>query len=330
MIKILVCGYGSIGKKHSNNLRELKADIKIWRQRSDQGASIEKDGFVFEPSLDEGLEWCDGVVIATATDQHISIAQKAAQRQKAFYLEKPVSLNKEGLDQLVNESRELIVEVGCQMRQHPNLQALHKQIQNGEDGKILSFQAWVGQRLDQWRPDTDYRECYSADAARGGGALFDLVHEVDLMTWLVGPMHSVYADLRHNSDLEMNAEDLANLILVAENGAAGTVQLDMLSPACRRGLEIICKKAVYRYNMKEGVLWRTEGDDPAVRIHKVTDDFIPSQMLFDAIHHFLKRINDPSMPASCSLEEGVHDLDILLAARESNNTGQRQQLGALK
>lgn len=329
MIKILICGYGSIGKKHSNNLKELNADIKIWRQRSDQGTAIEKDGFVFEPSLDEGLAWCDGVVIATATDQHIFIAQKAAQFKKAIYLEKPVSLSREGLEELLKETKNLVVEVGCQMRQHPNLQALHKLIQQGEDGKVLSFQAWVGQRLDQWRPNTDYRECYSADAARGGGALFDLVHEVDLMTWLVGPMQSVYADLRHNSDLEMKAEDLANLILGAENGAAGTVQLDMLSPAYRRGMQIICEKAVYRWDMKEGVLWRSVGNDQAVAVDKIVEGYMPTNMLFDAIQNFLKRIDNPELPAHCSLAEGVHDLDILLAAREANKTGQKKQLKAL-
>ncbi len=327
MVKILVCGYGSIGKKHAQNLKQLQADVKIWRMRSDQGDVIEKDGFVFEPSIVQGLEWCDGVVIATNTNNHIDAAMQAAKLQKAIYLEKPLSNSYEGVDDLLKESSDLVVEVGCQMRQHPNLKILYELLQNGEDGKVLAFQAWVGQRLDQWRPDTDYRKSYSADAQRGGGALFDLVHEIDLMTWLVGSMQSVYADLRHNSDLEMNAEDLANLILVAQNGAAGTVQLDMLSPAYRRGLEIICDKAVYRWDMMEGKLWRSQGQSDAVCINEIADDYVPANMLFDAMAHFLKRMKDISIPACCSLEEGAHDLRILLAARKSNESGQKQKLG---
>jgi len=329
MTKILVCGYGSIGKKHALNLQKLQADIKIWRQRGDQVQAVIDDGFVFEPSLDAGLEWCDAAVIATATNSHIEPAMKAAQLQKPFYLEKPVSHNKDGLDMLVEAAQGLVVEVGCQMRQHPNLKALQTRLQKGEDGAVLAFQAWVGQRLDQWRPGTDYRKSYSADAERGGGALFDLVHEIDLMTWLAGVMQSVYADLRQNSDLEMKAEDLANLVLVTRAGAAGTVQLDMLSPAYRRGLQIICARAIYRWEMTEGILWRDDGSG-AVCIDKITDDYKPSMMLFDTMAHFLKRVNDPSIPASCSLAEGVHDLDILLGAREAHKTGQRQMLEEVK
>lgn len=328
MAKILVCGYGSIGKKHALNLKKLGADIKIWRHRANEGPAIRADGFIFEPALDDGLVWCDGVVIATSTDHHLSLAIKAAKLQKAIYLEKPVSLDKIGVDELLQHAKGCIIEVGCQMRQHPNLKALHEQLQTGKDGRVLAFQAWVGQRLDQWRPGTDYKASYSADAARGGGALFDLVHEIDLMVWLVGSMSSVYADLRQNSDLDMKAEDLANLVLVAKNGAAGTVQLDMLSPAYRRGMQVVCEKAVYRYDMQEGILWRAEGNDPALTVHTVPDNYAPAQMLFDAMTHFLKRIDNHDLPTACSLEEGVHSLDILLAARTAHETGQKQILKA--
>ncbi len=326
MVKILVCGYGSIGKKHAQNLKKLCADIKIWRNREDKSSVIEDDGFVYEPSLDNGIKWCDGVVIATSTDHRLCIAQKASDFKKATYLEKPISLNGDGLSELVRDMKGLVVEIGCQMRQHPNLNILHRHLKTGKDGKVLAFQAWVGQRLDQWRPGTDYRNCYSSDASRGGGALFDLVHEIDLMTWLVGPMDSVYADLRHNSDLDIKAEDLANLILVSKNGAAGTVQLDMLSPAYRRGMQIICEKSVYKWDMQDGILWRSEIGGETVLIDKVVDDYIPADMLYDAMDNFLKRIKKPDLPASCSLEDGVHVLQILLSARKSNSSGCKQVL----
>ncbi len=315
MIKILVCGSGSIGQKHAQNLIDLDADVNIWSARKDN-----------EVTLNQYLDWCDGAVIATSTDNHIKLARKAAIKQKAIYLEKPLSSDYDGVDNLLKEAVNIVTEVGCQMRQHPNLKFLHERLQSGEDGKILAFQAWVGQRLDQWRPNTDYRKSYSADARRGGGALFDLVHEIDLMTWLVGSMQSVYADLRHNSDLEMQADDLANLILVANNGAAGSVQLDMLSPAYRRGLQIICAKAIYKWDMKEGALWRLEGNNPPVCINRIADDYVPANMLFDAMDNFLNRIKNPRLPACCSLEDGAHDLQILLEARISNETGAKRML----
>lgn len=325
MTKILICGYGSIGKKHAVNLKALGVDIKIWRQQIECAPEIEADGYIFEEALEDGLQWCDGVVIATNTNQHIELANLAAAMGKAIYIEKPLSHDREGIEQLRAASKNLVVEIGCQLRQHPVLRALYDAVREGKDGKVLTFQAWVGQRLDQWRPGTDYRQSYSADKSRGGGALFDLVHEIDLMTWLVGTMDSVYADLRHNSDLEMKAEDLANLILTAQNGAAGTVQLDMLSPAYRRGGQIICEKAIYRYDLAEGKLWHAQGTDTQL-LAQIPQGYELSQMLYDAMANFVARIQEPSRPSHCTLEEGIHDLDILLAARKSDEAGARQTI----
>ncbi|MCT4655437.1 MAG: Gfo/Idh/MocA family oxidoreductase [Cohaesibacter sp.] len=326
MVKILVCGYGSIGKKHTANLKKMGAEIRVWRQRKEAAADILADGYVFQENLEQGIDWCDGVVIATTTNQHIGPANLAATEGKAIYLEKPLSHNRVGIDVLQAKSANLVVEIGCQLRQHPVLRALHEAIHSGKDGKILAFQAWVGQRLDQWRPGTDYRICYSADKERGGGALFDLVHEIDLMTWLAGPMETVYADLRQNSDLEMKAEDLANLVLVSQTGAAGTVQLDMLSPAYRRGLQIVCEKAVYKCDLAEGKLWRLVGASEAECIAQTPPHYQLSQMLYDALENFIARVETPSLAPHCSLKEGIHDLDILLAARLSAANGSRQAI----
>lgn len=326
MTKILIAGYGSIGQKHAANLKALGAEIKIWRARTEAATEIESDGYIFEPSMDAGLAWCDGVIIATSTSEHVPLARKAANKRKAIYLEKPLSHNDEGVSLLLKDAQGLVVEVGCQLRQHPNVKALKARLDEGKDGKVLAFQAWVGQRLDQWRPGTDYRKSYSADKAQGGGALFDLVHEIDLMTHFAGSMESVYADLRHNSNLEFEAEDLASLILSAKNGAAGTVQLDMLSPSYRRGFHVVCEKAVYKWEMREGKLYRGTADEGYAVIDEVPIGYQPSQMLADAVAHFLKRVEDPTLPPACSLNEGVHDLAILLAARKASETGQKQEL----
>lgn len=318
-MRVLVCGYGSIGRKHALNLREMGAEVRVLSGR-------EQAEFAAAPSLADGLSWCDAAVIATATDSHMAPALAAARARRAFYLEKPVSHTMDGAAELCAAAEGLAAEVGCQLRFHPNMRVLKDRIAGGADGRVMAFAAWVGQRLDQWRPGTDYRACYSADSARGGGALFDLVHEIDLVHWLAGPVASVYADLRHNGDLEMKAEDLANLVLVTAGGAAGTVQLDMLSPAYRRGLQIVCGRAVYHWDMKEGILERDDGAGRLV-VDRVAEGYAPARMIFDAMAHFLRRAGDPLLPASCTLAEGVHDLAILLAARRAHEAGARQGVG---
>ena len=326
MSKILIAGYGSIGQKHAHNIKALGAELKIWRKRTEWAQAIENDGFILEPSIDEGLAWCDGVIVATSTAEHIPLARKATAAKRAIYIEKPLSHNNEGVVELVDEIEGLVAEVGCQLRQHPNIRALKARLDENVDGKVLAFQAWAGQRLDQWRPGGDYRRSYSADSALGGGALFDLVHEIDLMMHFAGPMGSVYADLRHNSDLEFEAEDLSNLLLIAKGGAAGTIQLDMLSPAHRRGFQIICENAIYKWEMREGKLYRAGTAEDYAVIDEVPPGYHPSQMLSDAAAHFLARIQDPAIKPACALVEGAHDLEILLAARKAAASGQKQEV----
>jgi predicted dehydrogenase len=324
MKNILVCGYGSIGRKHALNLKTLGASVHVWRKR-DKTDDIIADGFTPAPDLDSAIAACDAVIIATATDEHIDIALRAARARKAIYLEKPLSHNNDGVADLLNAAEGLTIEIGCQLRHHPNIQYLRPRLASGADGKILTFNAWVGQRLDQWRPGTDYRTGYSADAARGGGALFDLVHEIDLINWLAGPVTHVSADLRHNGPLDMKGEDLANLILTTQNGASGVVQLDMLSPAYRRGFTLVCENAVYSWNYNTGILTRDDGTGP-VTAHAAPDGFAPRDLLMLSMKHFMARLDDPSLPTSCSLPEAAHDLAILLAARRSSAAGKRESV----
>ena len=57
--------------------------------------------------------------------------------------------------------------VAYNLRFHPVIQRLAQLLRSE---RILSVHAYAGQYLPGWRPATDYRESYSASAARGGGA----------------------------------------------------------------------------------------------------------------------------------------------------------------
>ena len=270
--------------------------------------------------LEDGLERCDGVVVATTTDTHVDIARLAADHGRALFIEKPISHNMEGVAELskVIARRNLVSEVGCQLRAHPNLRYLKSLITAAKDGPLYTFRAVVGHRLDYWRPNTDYRVGYSADHARGGGALMDLVHEIDLVCWLAGKIDKVSAHLSAVSDLEIRAEDLVNLILFTHSGAVGQIQLDMVSPAYRRRLELVFRDAVYEWDYQRGVLDRSDAQG-VESIHEVPASFDRNTMFLTHMQHFLSRLADSSRPAMCSYEDGVEVLRVAVAARRSSD-----------
>ncbi len=116
--------------------------------------------------------------------------------------------------------------------------------QNIKCEDIYTFRFCVGQRLEYWRSNVDFRKSYSFFKSRGGGALLDLIHEIDLCLWLLGDIKRVFGKLSNLSDQGIMAEDLVNIIVETNSGAVGHIGLDMVSPVLRRSLEIVTKRKV--------------------------------------------------------------------------------------
>jgi predicted dehydrogenase len=323
---ILICGLGSAGRRHMANAAQLGARVRGWDYNPERAAALTQSlGHPVTSDFDAALSGARAVVLATPTDQHMPLALQAARAGKALFIEKPVSHTLEGAEELAALATDVAIEVGCQLRAHPLLQTVAARLKEKADGRLLTFHGFVGQRLDQWRPNTDYRRSYSASAARGGGALFDLVHEVDLANWLCGPIRGVAARQTKASALDMAADDLTNLILETADGACGSLQLDMLSPVYRRGFEFVCEEAILRWDYVEGTLLRAapKGTDIIARL---PSSFTRNEMFLRQMRHFLERIDAPQTFALCSLSDGLAALKILLAAKRSSEKGAWQAL----
>jgi predicted dehydrogenase len=318
-MKILVCGAGSIGIRHIENLKKIGVIVLAWRNRKGLAKKLSEQYKIrVYTCIDEAINNADGVVVATTTNTHIEIATKVIENNKALFIEKPLSDSYKKITPFLEKIKENhIIEVGFQLRAHPNLIKLSELIEKNEFGPLYTYRAVVGQRLDQWRPGTDYKKSYSANRDQGGGALLDLTHEIDLIQWLTGPINEIYANLATVSDLQMNAEDLVNLTLTNANNAVGQIQLDMLSPVYRRELELVFQKAVLRWDAVKGVLIKTNSTGMVI-VHKVSNEFNRNDMFMTQMKHFINRISDIGLKPSCSIQSGIAVQKIVEAAIVSN------------
>ncbi|MFO7483829.1 Gfo/Idh/MocA family protein [Oceanibaculum nanhaiense] len=313
---ILVCGGGAIGRRHIGNLLQLGAPVIGWRARAEKTEEMAREfGIPTMLDLDEAIEAASAVVVATATDRHMEPALKALRAGKPLFLEKPVSHDRAGVDELAALAQGKMVEVGCQLRAHPSLTALRDRLAG--PAKIAGYRLVMGQRLDEWRPDSDYRQGYSADAARGGGALFDLVHQIDLALWLFGPVRQVAAMLDKQSDLAIAGDDFSSLMLRHADGTVGQIQLDMVSPAYRGAAEVVTLEDVFDWSLATGTLTRRRGEESEI-VARVPDGFQRNDLFLAHMRHFLSRLDDPALPPLCPLSDGIAALDIMLAARKSH------------
>ena len=151
------------------------------------------------------------MVVASPSSLHASQTLAALDRGRPVLVEKPMTTSVEDAETLVAaaESSGVTAAVAMNLRFHPAVVELKQLIDTGTLGRVCLVQASFGYDLRLWRPQDDYRRSYSARDELGGGIVFDAIHELDYLQWLLGPVASVTAQTGRVSDLELDVEDVA-------------------------------------------------------------------------------------------------------------------------
>lgn len=221
-------GYGSIGARHARLLGELGCENAVLSARQVDYPSTFRS---LVAALSDHQP--DYVVIANATADHFATlhALAAVGYTGHVLVEKPLFSN----TCVPPEQGFAGLWVGYNLRFHPLIRHV-KKLLNGE--AVISVNAYVGQYLPDWRPGTDYRKSYSADATRGGGVLRDLSHELDYLGLLFGSWTRVAAIGGHFSQLEIASDDLFVLLFQSTRCPAITLQASYLDRMVQRHFTI--------------------------------------------------------------------------------------------
>lgn len=328
-MKVLVVGTGSIGQRHINNLRTLGVEVFAYSYRRSQAIPTN------EPKSTD-IQWVDdwrqaltidglqAVVVANRTDLHIEVALAAVEKGLAVFIEKPLSNRLENTENLLKQAQQnnTRVEAGFMLRCHPNLQWLKKQLEGKTLGSVIYARANVGQWLPDWRPNTDHRQGYGAFKASGGGVIFDLVHELDLMHWLIGHVKKVTAMTAQYDELEIETEAIAQIGLSFENNALAQVHLDYVRPDYGRNMEIVCANGVYSWDYLAGEVYAQIRGQENLLVNQVPDDFVRNDLFLHHMQAFISGIENPQQPILSPLPDALDVLQIALAAHESGETNQ--------
>ena len=228
-MKVLIIGYGSIGKRHYEVLSQLPQvqSIDIVTKQSIDDKTCYKNLNVIE-----NINEYDYFVIASETNKHVEQLKFLEENVKAklIFCEKPLFESKQNLEIKKNS-----VFVGYVLRFHPLLKKLKEFV---KDENILLINAKCGQYLPSWRPNTDYKNGYSAKKEEGGGALLDLSHEIDYVQWLCGQINEIKSYQVKISDLEINSDDLTMLIGKTSKNILVNISIDYISKITHRRLFI--------------------------------------------------------------------------------------------
>ena len=286
-MRVLIVGCGSIGERHTRNLLSLGQEVLVFdKDPLKEEVLVNRYGVSVYDVKSHHLP-IDAFVIATPPSFHIPFAMEALEHDSHIFIEKPISHNLNGVDEVISLAKEKgkVLQVGYQFRFHPGLKAVKSFLDSGKIGKVLSIRAEFGQYLPDWHPNEDYRKLYTCKT----GIILDSSHEIDYVRWLasseVTEVSCIYGKL---SGLEMEAEDTAEIILRFENGVIGNIHVDCIQRTYTRWCKMIGERGtiIWDYPRNEVIV----NEIPQYRRSK-------ADMYVEEMQNFIRAIEGKEKPA---------------------------------
>jgi predicted dehydrogenase len=318
-LRVLVTGRGSIARRHVEHLRALApgAEIAVVAAGPVDAAFQPCE---LMPDFAAGLQWRpDAVVIASVSSRHADELVACLAQRLPCLLEKPAALSRGDLArirQATAAQQGIAVQVGCNLRQLAALQQLRSLLAAGTLGRVVRSHLEVGQDLRQWRPGRELSSSYSADRERGGGVVFDLVHEIDMALWLLGPLRLKAAAGGHLSGLPIAADDVHTALLVDAHAAPVVIALDYVSRRPVRRYVFVAEEGTIEFDLMAREL--RVADASGVRcITREPADFDVAATYRAQLADWLAAVRDPARTLASPLADAIRATELMLAMQEA-------------
>ncbi len=321
MKSILIIGGGSIGQRHLRNLLSLGERnimlVEVNPERANKIAAehgIETVGSVEEAWQKKSF---DIVFVCSPSIFHKENALAAIHAGCNIFIEKPLSTDLDGIDALLQlvQEKKLISMVGSNWKFYPLFVTMKTLLADGAIGKVLSARCQCGQYLPDWHPWEDYRQGYSANKKLGGGILLDS-HEFDYLTWFMGDtVKKIGCFSGTTSQLEIDVEDTAEVILQFTSGAIAEIHLDYTQRFLQRNFEFFGEHGTLRWNfLDKKIILQRVGEE--VQEFPIAPDYDLNDMYVKEIQHFLDCVEHRTETIS-PMSAGANVLKLITAAKES-------------
>lgn len=156
----------------------------------------------------------NSVAITTQHNSHASLVEKAIEHKKHCFVEKPLCIYEEELENIAKAyTGESLVQVGFNRRFSPMVQSMKKHL-NGQVSVNYRVNAGVIPK-DVWIQDREL----------GGGRIIgEVCHFIDTCSFLIdSKIVSVYASTVKKPNQSIPDEDNVNIVLNYENGSTATI-----------------------------------------------------------------------------------------------------------
>ena len=319
--RILVVGCGSIGQRHIRMLQEVETGSR-WRRSTRWTGKREevrnryglRDVYATLDEVPSGS--IDGVFICSPPKFHVPQALQALAHRVPILIEKPLSNTLAGVEDLAAGAASAGVPVGVSynLRYLPQLERARELLASRPDRprpmRASRLRRELRGRTARLLPHL-FRE-----SRPGGGVILDHSHELDYLQWLLGDATAVMCMLDRRSDMQIETEDVAMILIRLADGALIDYHANCFQRNRARGLEIVGT---------DGTLLT----DQVLNAMTVVQAGTREEIAFECDGDYSYRAQDRNLCAvirgqgsfRTPLDEGIRTLKLCLAAKESAASG---------
>lgn len=337
--KITVVGAGLIGRKHID-LVQSHAELHAIVDPVEAAASLAQDKNVpWFPDLNACLEAShpDGVIVASPNTLHLEHALACLSAGIPVLVEKPltdtVASGRVVCDRVRETGTALLV--GHHRRHSPIIAAAKAVMEAERLGRVVSVNAmfWLHKPADYfdmvWRTQTG-----------GGPTYINLIHDIDLLQYLCGPIVAVQAQ-EANAVRGFDVEDTSAIIVTFASGALGTIAVsDTVSAPWSWELTAGENPA---YPKTDQSCYTIGGTDAALSLPDLRVwshagppswwspidfeklDVAQADPVAAQFRHLLDVIAGQAIPL-VTAEDGLRNIEVLEAIKRAAKTGTREQV----
>jgi predicted dehydrogenase len=318
-LRLGIAGYGGFGQGLTRAMDETGAVeiVGIYNRGEENRCIAEEHGYTAYADYNKLLKinGLEAVAIASANCVHEEHCILAAQAGKHIFCEKPLTLDLDSYDRIVEaaEKAGVVTHIDYTMRYGSRIKRLVDTMHSGTIGDILTL--WVRRVRGYGLWAAGKRHSAIEDPARSGGwNIHHNIHGTDLLMYMADQrVTEVYAkNLKSTPDTPTDEINLA--LLTFENGSVGYVS-DSTSILREGYYGAIGTKGTVLVNGTELILKMEDGTEARENMSDEGKNLVGSCQAF--IDTCLGNAE-----AAIPFSEGRHCLEVLLAMNESSDNGE--------
>ncbi len=221
-IEIAIVGCGAVAEYYHLPVLQRMPEFKIkylidpQKDRAKHLKNLFRLDAITESTLNSALEdeRVEAVLILSPPTFHKDLIIQSALKKKHIFCEKPLAMNVDETVEIIENCKENNVQllVGYQMRFDGKYSKIYEMIKKKMFGRMIGGHGLHFANAFKWPSITKFQQ----DKKRGGGALFEMMHFVDLSSWFFGKAISLQSYVL-TKDRKLAVDDIAYLSIEFEN-----------------------------------------------------------------------------------------------------------------